>query len=608
MPAGGEPSSVRNHHTRGPEVAITLSPETAASAATAARDLSPAAIACAAWFRRLARALKVCRLYRDDNAMVIQARDQVLAVLQEQVRESGGWTLHFTPTEIYLGNELVVQPQVRRPDDPHGSSGEDQLPFLFYRDGIRAIRFPPAVSREELETLFDALRAVGAAGANQDDLVTLLWQANLQEIQIEDVPVEQSIFISSHQIGGGGGATRSHLQRYGYSPSGEQIHADLGQAAGTQALHLDTFDDWELADRGIDVEKAYERMEPLLEYSLEHFHAAWEEENGSNWIAVAIRVFREMLVLDPGEETRAAVARAIGTWIGEAMQRLAFPEALHAVEILREFDPQGVHSESVLVEVATHADPEAVVEYLDQADHDEQGRFAALAVALGRPALDLAFGVMSKAREPRVRAAACTALTYLCADEPQLLAPYFSDAPGEVMVHLVFTLGQIGGPEVLDLLRLAAQHPEVKVRRQVVMALGGVPPGVRNPPLIAALDSQEVQVISAALSILTRDQNHKIAGAIMKRIAKPDFETLGEDAQWALFNALAEVADDECVEPLEEMLMRGGWFASRSFSRSAAARTLQRIATPRARRVLERGRRSFSSAIRHACNDVTRET
>jgi HEAT repeat protein len=288
----------------------------------------------------------------------------------------------------------------------------------------------------------------------------------------------------------------------------------------------------------------------------------------------------------------------------DALQRKSLAETLQAIELLKEFDPELKLAETGLINLATELDNEALVEYLDQADPDEHGRFAAIAVALGRPALDLAFAVLSKATEARTRAAACTALTYLCADEPQLLAPYFADAHGEVMVQLVFTLGQIGGPDVLDLLRLAAQHPEPRVQKQVVLALGSVPVAIRIPPLLGSLDSQDPQLIAAALQILTREKAPKIAEAILKRISKSDFDSLTEDAQWALFNALTDTADDACVDGLEEILFRGGFLARRCFSRTAAARTLQRIGTERARAVLKRGSRALSPAIRHACNDV----
>ena len=70
----------------------------------ALKDMSPAAQACANWFRKLARALKVCRLYKINNALVVQTREQVLGMLQQLVIEADGLSFRFTPSEIYLNN------------------------------------------------------------------------------------------------------------------------------------------------------------------------------------------------------------------------------------------------------------------------------------------------------------------------------------------------------------------------------------------------------------------------------------------------------------------------------------------------------------------------
>src|SRR3989449_7036148 len=482
-------------HTIGPQTPMSVAPDNIPARVLASRDPTPGALAAAAWFRRLARALKACRLYKSENSMVAHNRDQVLESLQGLLRESHGWTLRFTPTEIFVNAESVIRPKTRtETEEDSPSTSETELPFIFYRDGIRAMRIPLDVPLEELEALFEALKVVGGGTVTHDDLVTLLWQANLRHIEIDSVPLEQTIYVSSH-AGGGPEDTNGGAGAPAWTATGGQIHADLGQAASGQGLHRDTFDDWELADNYAEVPAAYAHLLPAMEYSLEHFHAAWQDEQRRDWSSEAPLVLRQILALDPSEESRQAVLHSAVTWVGEALQRTSLGEAQRAVELLRELDPDHSRSEHELATTLAQLDHDRLVEYLDEAEPDDHARFAAVAVALGKPAIDLAYSLMSKTTHNRVRAAACTALCYLCADEPQLLAPYFADAQGDVMVHLVFTLGQIGGPDVVDLLRLAAQHPEPKVRKQVVVALGGVPVAIRVPPLVASLETRDPQLL-----------------------------------------------------------------------------------------------------------------
>jgi HEAT repeat protein len=245
-----------------------------------------------------------------------------------------------------------------------------------------------------------------------------------------------------------------------------------------------------------------------------------------------------------------------------------------------------------------------LAEGLDEAGPEEQGRFAALAVGLGKPAVNLVFEVMSHATHVRTRAAACTALGYQCAEEPELLGPYLNDPRWDVVLNIVFVLGQIGGPKVVDLLGVAAHHPEPKVRRQVVQALGSVPATDRLPVLLNELDTLDPQLLAATLNMLTREKNRDVARAILDCIESPGFESRTEDSQRTLFHALADVADDEAISALEALLNKGGWFSRRTFTRLAAARTLQRIGTLGAIAVLQAGLKSKSAAVRGACQEA----
>jgi HEAT repeat protein len=194
-----------------------------------------------------------------------------------------------------------------------------------------------------------------------------------------------------------------------------------------------------------------------------------------------------------------------------------------------------------------------------------------------------------------------TALCYLCADDPQLLAPWMADSRWHLVRNLVFVLGHIGGPAVVPLLRSVAGHPEPRVRRQLVQALGSVPPENRTSLLLEQLDARDPQLLAAALAILTREKDPRVARAILAVIEAPGFESRDEDNQRTLFGALGDIAGDPAVPALEALLHQGGWFARRTFQRVAAARTLRQIGTPDAMAALEAGLRARSEAVRAAC-------
>jgi HEAT repeat protein len=569
------------------------------------RDLTPAGQAAHQWFRQIARALKTCRLYHPNNPVVGQVRSQLFEPLILGIETYGTWRFRITPSEIFLLDEAVVRPSQRTDDEDTGLGKEAMLPFLFYRDGIRGLAFLPGLPARDLDALFDALIAASTGVNTHDDLVTLMWQANTTHLEIDAVPIEQTIYLASRRPTGGGEGGGRQGQSYAWSPAGDEIRADIGQASGVaQGLHRDTFDDWPMPEESAEVPEAYQKILPAMEFARMRLSTEWVGERSTEWTLQAPDVLRQIHAMSPDEETTMLLARATMTWLAGAIQRSSWAEALSSLELLRQFDPDGSLTNEELAAAMAALDSESITERLDESETDDQARFFALAVAIGRPALDLACSVMARAVKSRTRAAACTMLCYLCNDEPQLLAPYLNDSRWYVARNAVFVLGQIGTPEVAGLLRAASRHPEPRVRRQVVASLGGVPRAVRAPILLAQLDTRDSRLLAATLNMLTREKSPEVARAILMQIEAPDFESRSEDNQRALFSALGDVADDHVVPALVALLHKGGWFARRTLQRVAAARTLQRIGSEQSLAALEEGLRSRSDAVRAACLDA----
>ena len=561
------------------------------------RSLSPEAQAAAGWLRQLARSLRMIRLYRTANPVAIATQRSLADSLIELLEAHRGWDLSFGASTIALGGEVIVQAAQHKTDE--GPTALDQLPFLFYRDGIRRMSLAPNVPPAEVDALLDALRRCSQGPDAQDDLVTLLWQANLNAIRFEAVPPEQIIYLSSRP-----GGERSNEGRkgqvYAWSPNGAEVRAELGQFAGAQGLHKDTFDDWPIPAEAVDPIEAFTALTPAFDFAREHLATRWAEENAQPWTEQAVALSRTLIALEPSEDMRGALARAVVTWVGASFQRAEWEEARRALDLLEAIDPGRMNADAELKQLLDGLDATGTSEALDEADAEDLARFVAMAVALGPVAVAVTCEIMAHCGRARSRAAACTALCWLAADDPLRLGPWLRDSRWHVVRNVVFALGHIGGEEVVPLLAGVASHPEPRVRRQVVHALGNVPHALALPMLFQQLDTDDAQLLAVTLATLTRESDPLVAPALLQRITASDFESRPEPLQRALFGALAEVAGDTAVPALEELLHRGGWFARRSFARTAAARMLARIGTAAAHDALERALRARADAVRLA--------
>jgi HEAT repeat protein len=575
---------------------------TSISSTRKSRELSPEGQAAAAWFRQLARMLRVFRLYNGSNPNALSAEETTVSALAGHLATNGGWRLRFSATEIFLEDESVVRVAPRVQGAERVVNVTEHLPFLFYRDGIRRLTLTAGAPRRELDTLIQILRDAGCGNGTQDDLVTLLWQANLSHVQIEAVPLEQTIYLlSSHEGGDQEPTQEGRGQVFAWSPAGAEIRADLGQAAGVQGLHRDTFDDWVLPEEAVDVPGAFALLGPLADSARPDFLAAWDRENSAGWIEQAPDFLRGLHALDGSEDMRRALGHSTVTWLASALQRMAWDESRLALGLLNELDRDRALIGDELAAALSGLDTEAIAERFDEGEVSDQSHFAALTVGLGAPAIGLCVEILTRADKARARAAAVTALCYLCADDPHLLAPWLADPRWQLVRNILFVLGHIGGPDVVPLLRSVAHHPEPRVRRQLVQALGSVPPEDRVPLLLGQLDARDPQLLAAALNMLTRERDPRVARAILALIESPDFDSRNEDNQRTLFGALGDIAGDPAVPALEALLHQGGWFARRTFQRVATARTLRQIGTPAAMAALEAGAHARSEAVRTAC-------
>jgi HEAT repeat protein len=104
--------------------------------------------------------------------------------------------------------------------------------------------------------------------------------------------------------------------------------------------------------------------------------------------------------------------------------------------------------------------------------------------------------------------------------------------------------------------------------------------------------------------MLIRERNPRVTRALFDRVAVPDFAELTEVNQRALLNALLETAEEDLVEPLQQLLNHGSWLSRPSLAGIGAARILRKIGTETALAALEAGLRSRNEAVAAACIDA----
>ena len=543
------------------------------------RERSPAAADVSSWLADAARLLAMARRLGVENAETRALQRRLVADLVLNVQRHGPVHLDVTPRSIVMGDDTVFAAD--HSNAPTGERGlERELSWILHRDGLRALKLEKGLTEAEAATFLDVLLLAAPGDATDEDLVTMLWESAFAHV---GTVTEEANVVRLNPLTGRPGSAGGPVP------------------VGSAPL----VDDWpQVQAPAMDAKRLWVSLRQNEAEAGLAFREAWARERSEPFAAAAEALVSAALRDDARPEMLEALAASVVTWTATAVQRSEWEEARGAHELLKRLDPSGRSSAESLTAALGSLDAHAITERLDEADVREQARLFAFVVHVGAPALSLLMSVLADSGRSRVRAGATTALTYAFADDPSPLGTWLTDPRWHVVRNIVFVLGQIGGGEVVPYLAVAARHIDARVRRAAIHALGQVPHHLRRSVLLTQLDTGDGRILTASLAMLAREPDARVTEAILTRVRSPEFETRPEEHRVALLSSLADVASDQALPALEELLLRGGWFAKRSAERTAAARAIVRLATPAAREVLEQGLHHRSEAVREACDEA----
>ncbi len=565
-------------------MSVSAHPETGRQASAHTPEQEAAVRAAGVLVNHLARTLKTCRLYDANNPTVIRFREDLARALARTLEEHGPLTLDFTSDDV-LCLEASLYP---------ARSRDDNLALPFYSDGIHALHFAPGITTAEVEAFLDAVLQVTGQNAGEDDLVTLLWEAHLDHLDVDYVPAEGDV--------GSGSLDEAGEVVPWPTPAPE---SEVAPAARPRAGE-ERSEDWMVGDLTVEVEAGFAELEELAPGETRRFLEEYQAEHQVALPTATIAIASAFLHSGASTEDKAELARFLPRVLRQSVAAGAWTDARHCLALLRRC---GRHSEwsleSFAQELFQPVSIAAVVEKLDQQDGATAGDFVALARDLGEPAVDWLNLALAESQQRRTRRVLAEAIAQLCRDEPERLASWLADPRWYVVRNIVHILGWIGGDGILGLLETAMRHPEPRVRQEVIAALGQANPERARPLLLGMLDGADPRTFCSVLHQLSVSRDPRTAGVLMGHLADPLFEQRPLEVRRAVYAAISATGGDEVLPELEQELHKGNWFSRyQEVHRQAVARCVARIGTPTARLILERGARSKRTPVRKACLDA----
>ncbi len=530
-------------------------------------------------FRYFDKVMRAHQLYLANNPAYVRSLDAARAGFRALFGQVDAVELTVTETALLWHGVVVHEmPQI----------AGDSLPWLLYKEGVRELALYRGFEGAELIGLLRCLAAARRATAEQDDLLTLMWEQDFEFVRYEYIETfdQTPPLVPGEEPG-----------IWGIRPDGAPTVADAlrvvqeGRAPAHHARRPSTMIRVAEAEGGpyalLPAEMEYLRSEATREQALDLRRAVlgslfdiFEEQTDPTVRAEAVEAIESLCVhfIDRGHFSSVAyavrevllvldrapdLAEGDRRTLGQLAERMSRQETLARMLTVLE-DAEVLPSEDDLVDLFGYLKVGAIATLLDftARTHNSTLR-TTVAGVIERLAISHTADLVRLVVDPRpsvaIEAARLAGRLGVTAAVAPLAGVVQSMAEQEVRLAALAALTTIGSADAIVALEPLIADPVRELR----------------VPAIKTLTARRV------VSVRPR------VGALIKGKA---IREMDRSERLALFELFGSVCGDGGVPDLEAMLTTSGGLFSRGGDtelRAAAAIALGQVGTPAARRVLE---------------------
>jgi hypothetical protein len=481
-------------------------------------------------------------------------------------------------------------------------------PFLLFRDGVQRVIFEPGVDADEVAAFCMILRdqsALGSHVALEDDLVTMLWDADLKHLR----------YVVSESF-------KSDETDQEQEQKRAQLIAQIREDAFAKTLAPDLSArfvrppkdrELERAQRDLDVSAAWERGNEIANDKNARQALIAQVDNDETLLRKFLEIVFLEILSQKDPKVRADLVKLVRDFAVEASRRDRLAEAIGVLKALGDLARMaGVEGKRVAREIlGSIATPEFLAEVMNQlAIADEVGTeqlLTFLALIPGREARAL-IGHLGLIGLSSRRRAVCQLLADRLGDDLAQIGEQIRDADESLALDLIYLLRASPSPRARVELLVALDHASPLARRAAYDAIRNAAP-VSDPTLVGAsllaLEDSDPELRRVGLLSLPRSLDAEVARRLRTVISREAFDVWDYSDKRRAFLAYAAAAGRRAAKELIEVLATRAMFSSDDLDdrRCSAAFAIAALGDDQHMATLDaEARRMFGSKrIKEAC-------
>lgn len=532
--------------------------------------------------RLFGKAVRAHQLYLPNNPIYKSSIDAVRGAFAPIWEHTDDLPLRFSEGAVsWFGHPVLAD----------ATKGADNLAWTFFKDGIREITIAKGFEETELVRLFEILQRVRKASPEEDDLLTMLWEADFANLRYRYVDIGSE---PSAPLGDGDGE-RSEL------PAPDGVAAAAREPVDESRAGIVNLQDFDATLYFLD--------EKELEYLRHEIDREYSADLRRNVLTILFDIY---------EAQRApAVREEVASLLESMMVALLAAGQLRAVAYL-------LSESQVVVGRATDitdeqrdrlgklpdrlSAPDALGQLLqaldETADLPAPDELALLFQQLRPSALETIFAWLHKARTEQVRSLVAQAADRLTAAHPGELMWLIGHKQREIALEGVKRAGAVRMQlAVPTLARLLVESGDVALRLAAVQSLAQIDSPGAMQALEKSIEDADRDVRIAAARTLGAKAYRGVLARIEARVKGKALRGCDLTEKMAFFEAYGAMCGDGGVPYLDDLLNGKGMFGSMREDpeiRACAAIALGRVATRKAKDALQKAAGEKDIVVRNA--------
>ncbi len=502
--------------------------------------------------------LKAFRIYEANHPLLSKFQDRLKHDFESYFNEFDSFSLQVGEHQLFYSGKVIYESE----------DVKDSLAFVFFKDGVREIRFFKGIEFREIVDFLQIVRKSDQVNRFEDDLVTLLWEKDFTHIAIttlDDFSEGSTIFVPSTQEELSKGLEYSAPGKEGVEEKiliDENIKQTVSPTPGralAQTFQLTPNEMMEINEE-IQEEQQPEHLYVLIDHLTEILlHLREEADAYENMITYFERkiesllrqkdVERAVVILMKFRQMKDSVTR-------EEKQILAFRRIFETA-----LNPYSIELMGMAMRGSEEMNPEPILQYLQLLTKEAIG-----------PLCQLLRGLES----PKWKKVVTDHLIELSREDIQPLTKFLSDRNPLMVRQILSVLEKINHPSTPKYLGSLVTYPDLRLREATLQLL--IQFGDKSKDLVLRFLKDPAAEIRARASILlARMAKQQAVKPLMEIILSEEFYKRDYEEKASFFRALAETGSQEVIPILQKIAGKKNLFGKGKWEemRTCATNTLK---------------------------------